>query len=377
MYKHYEKRNAARAARANGEKLLRAAALLLALALGFFFGRLAPEKARKEAGYVLPLTPAAYPTGAPEKESERAEMPGETENPAPTEAPADDAVVRLASSMLTVSLDGVPTEMELEEYLVGVVAAEMPASSEPEALRAQAIAARTFTALHMAGGARCKSGCTVCSDPSCCQGYMDGSALSSLWGEKYPEYLEKIRAAVRDTAGLVATYEGELISAVYHASSGPYTESADEVFACALPYLVSVESFEGEKEIVSSRCFSDEDAAALLNRAFPQAELTAPIAEGQIEVWGRSPSGRVQLVRVGATVVTGQQLRLALGLKSTAFTIESGGGTITFNCEGSGHGVGLSQTGANEMAKEGCGFREILSHFYTGTSLSRLVFGEG
>lgn len=399
MYKHYGKKDMRRRAPrgGSGARGLYAAALIFALALGFCLGRRLPEGGRGEAGYMLPLTPEAFltetrmesalpPESADTAPAPRTEAPKREEEPAATEAATEAAAteaafeegtVTLPSSVLTVSLDGVPTEMELEEYLVGVVAAEMPASSRPEALRAQAIAARTFTALHMAGGARCKSGCTVCSDPACCQSYMDGSALSSLWGEKYPEYLEKIRAAVRDTAGLVVTYEGKLISAVYHASSGPYTESSEEVFACALPYLVSVESFEGEKEVVSSRSFTEEDAAKLLNRAFPQAELTVPFGEDSIEVWGRSSSGRAQLVRVGATVVTGQQLRSALGLKSTAFTVELGGGKITFNCEGSGHGVGLSQTGANEMAKEGCGFREILSHFYTGTSLSRLVFGEG
>ena len=375
MYKHCDKSSyGRRRAKSGGARGLYAAALIFALALGFFLGRSAPEKRRREAGYLLPLTPEAELfTEAPAGETE---APKEAAEPAPTDAPSDEEFIILPSSVLTVSLDGVPTEMELEEYLVGVVAAEMPASSEPEALRAQAVAARTFTALHMAGGAKCRSGCTVCSDPACCQGYMEGSALSSLWGEKYPEYLEKIRAAVRDTEGLVAAYEGKLISAVYHASSGPYTESSEEVFACAMPYLVSVESFEGSSEVVSTRVFSEEDAAKLLNRAFPQAKLTVPIGEDGIEVWGRNPSGRVQLVRVGATVVTGQQLRSALGLKSTAFTVELADGKLTFNCEGYGHGVGLSQTGANEMAKEGFGFREILSHFYTGIALARLKFGE-
>ena len=295
--------------------------------------------------------------------------------PSPSPKAEEENVVRLDSSLLTVSLDGVVTEMELEEYLIGVVAGEMPASSEPDALAAQAIAARTFTALHMAGGARCRSGCTVCSDPSCCQAYLSPAELKEKWGADYDKNLARIKRAVEATRGLVAVYGGKLISAVYHASSGAATESSEAVFAMALPYLVSVDSREGAKEQVSVQSFTEEELVKRLAKAFPEAGLGSALSPGDLDVWGRTESGRVQLIRIGDTVVTGTQLRMALGLKSAAFTVSREGGKVSFTCTGCGHGVGMSQTGANEMAKQGATFEEIIKHFYTGTEIARLEFG--
>lgn len=300
-------------------------------------------------------------------------VPRET---APTDEPESPGTVRLDSSTLTVSIDGEAVEMELEDYLVGVVAGEMPASSEPDALAAQAIAARTFTALHMSGKAKCKSGCTVCSDAKCCQAYFKPETCRERWGDSYEKNLARVKKAVSDTAGLVAVYNGNLITAVYHASSGPATESSEAVFAMALPYLVSVESFEGDHGVVSVQEFTEAELVKKLSALFPEAKLTVPLSPGDLEVWGRNESGRVQLIRIGETVVTGPQLRMALGLKSAAFTVERSHGKVRFTCTGYGHGVGMSQTGANEMAKAGYTFEEIIKHYYTGTELARLKFGE-
>ncbi len=296
---------------------------------------------------------------------------------APSAGPKTPGAVTLGSSRLTVSIGGETVEMELEDYIVGVVAGEMPASGEYGALAAQAIAARTFTALHMSGGAKCKSGATVCSDPKCCQAYITPEALQKKWGAAYEKNLARIKKAVTDTEGLVAVYDGRLISALYHASSGPATESSEAVFAMALPYLVSVESFEGDHGMVSVQEFTEEELAERLNALFPEAKLKTPLGEKDLDVWGRTKSGRVQLIRIGETVVTGSQLRMALGLKSAAFTAERENGVVRFTCTGFGHGVGMSQTGANEMAKEGYTFEEIIKHFYTGTELAKLEFGGG
>ena len=317
---------------------------------------------------LLPLTPAFSGSGA-------------DVSPAPSDAGGSPAVsggktVTLPSPVITVSVKGKPVNMELEEYLIGVVAGEMPASSEPAALCAQAVAARTFTALHMAGKAKCRSGCTVCDDPGCCQAYLSPDELASAWGEKYSEYIKKITTAVRETEGLVSVYDGELISAFYHASSGPATESSEEVFAMALPYLVSVDSREGDREMVTRQEFSAEEVVRRINLAYPEANMTLPLSEGDLDIWGRTESGRVQLIRIGETVIPGGALRKVLGLKSTAFDVKKDGDTVTFTCLGYGHGVGMSQTGANEMAKEGAGFDEILKHYYTGTEIVPLEFGE-
>ena len=292
------------------------------------------------------------------------------------EAREDDGEerIKLPSSRLTVSLGGEPREMELEEYLVGVVAGEMSASSEPEALKAQAVAARTFTALHMAGRARCKSGCTVCTDPSCCQAYLGEDELKAAWGGKYDENIAKIRAAVEGTRGTVVVYEGELISALYHASSGSATESSEAVFAMALPYLVSVTSPEDDSETVSVQRFGAEELAQKLNEAFPEAMLSAPLTVDAISVLERSESGRVQRVKIGNTEVSGCMLRAALGLRSTAFTLVQDGDGAAFTCTGYGHGVGMSQLGANEMAREGADYEQILEHYYTGTRLARAEY---
>ncbi|MBO4562853.1 MAG: stage II sporulation protein D [Clostridia bacterium] len=343
----------------------RGAAMLAALTLGFLLGLgFSPRGAAKN--YDLPplsLTPESSP--APSEDRAEALEASLDEGPA----------VKLPSSVITVSIGGEPVTMELEEYIVGVVAAEMDASSEPAALEAQAIAARTFTALHMEGRASCKSGCTVCSDPHCCQAYMTEAELSAFWGARFETNIQKIRSAVEATRGVVATYGGKLISALYHASSGPATESSAEVFAVAQPYLVSVESFEGDSEMVSVQEFPLEETIDKLNAAFPQAGLSLPLSEGDFDIWGRTKSGRVQLIRIGGAVVTGGQMRMALGLRSTAFDVTHDGSTISFTCTGYGHGVGMSQTGANEMAKDGATCREIITHFYTGTELAVLVYG--
>ena len=343
------------------------AAALAGLAAGALFAPDAPRQRETASGEPLPLVPVAEPLPL---------MPAGTEQ-APSEEAAGMGVIELDSPRLTVSIDGAPCAMELEEYLVGVVAGEMSAASYPEALKAQAVAARTFTALHMAGKAACKSGCTVCSDPFCCQAYLTDAELHARWGDAYPKYSEAIRSAVEETCGLVAVYGGELINALYHASSGHATESSEAVFANALPYLVSVDSPEGDSGAVSVQEFGAEEAAGRLAAAFPQSNIKGPLSEADIEVLRLTPSGRADRVRVGETEVSGMELRLALGLKSTAFTVEfTREGAVRFTCIGYGHGVGMSQLGANDMAAAGADFARILAHYYTGTELYLLKYAD-
>lgn len=262
--------------------------------------------------------------------------------------------------------------MTLEDYLIGVTAAEMPASYGLEALKAQAVAARTFTLKHMNGKLRCKSGHTICTDHRCCQAYISVERMKRNWGDDFEKNYEKIREAVASTAGLAITSEGELVTALYHSSSGGMTESCEAVFAVSLPYLVSVESAgeESSPEYRSIVEFSKDEFIKKINAAFPDAMMSDP--EKDVEVWQRTDSGRVSIIRLGGTVVSGQQVRNALSLKSTNMEIETSGDTVSISCLGFGHGVGMSQCGANAMAKEGADFEAILKHYYTGVEIEKI-----
>ena len=263
--------------------------------------------------------------------------------------------------------------MTLRDYLIGVTAAEMPASYGIEALKAQAVAARTFTLKHMSGELRCKSGHTVCTDHTCCQAYIGVERMRANWGESFDIYYNKIASAVDATEDLVITSGGKLVTALYHSSSGGKTENSEAVFAVALPYLVSVES-DGEEdspEYSSTVRFSKEEFMERINAAFPDAGMTEPSSD--VDIWQRTDSGRVSLVRLGGTVVSGQQLRNALSLKSTNIEFDIEDDTVEICCLGFGHGVGMSQCGANAMAKEGASFEEILKHYYTGVEIEAFV----
>ena len=379
MYKHETYRRYHRRTDGNRARLpLRPTLLLLTvLMVGIFIGAVSARRGEEAPANSLVSLESSVPDETPAvnglfvpSDNSAKDLTKSFETPASTGC----NVVSLPSSRLTVSIDGNPVEMELEDYLVGVVGGEMSASSEPAALQAQAVAARTFTVLHMQGRAKCKSGCTVCDDHRCCQAYRTDSELRAAWGAQYDEYFSRISTAVSSTAGLVVTFDGQPISALYHASSGSATESSEEVFAVALPYLVSVDSFEGEAEMVSVQEFPLSEVVSKLNSVYTEANIKIPLSKNDFSVWGRTDSGRVQLIQIGDSVITGSAMRAALGLKSAAFTVEHDDSTITFTCQGYGHGVGMSQVGANEMAKDGADFEEILAHFYTGTAISRLDY---
>lgn len=255
-------------------------------------------------------------------------------------------------------------QMDMDAYLACVVAAEMPASYEAEALKAQAVAARTRAAF-----TACASwpGADVCVDSTCCQGYLDEAEQAARWGDDAPLYREKIEGAVRATKGLIMTYDGEPIEVLYHAVSGGHTENAEDVFKTALPYLRGVES-PGEEDAArfkTTDVFSQEALSAL----FPNE---AEDGEVRLEVLERSDSGRVMSLRVGRHTMSGRTFRSALGLTSTDFELIPADGFVTIVQHGYGHGVGMSQAGANAMAEAGATFEEILTHYYTGVCITKL-----
>ena len=267
--------------------------------------------------------------------------------------------------------------LPLEEYVLCVTAAEMPASFSLEALKAQAVAARTYTARRIAalGGTPCgRHGADVCTDSTCCQAYRNREELEKKWGAGAPMYFDRLENAVNGTSGLILTYNGEPIEALFHSSSGGMTEDAANVFGGDAPYLKSVAS-PGEEQFAhysDTVAFSRKQFSKAVNKAISGARLSADKLEDEVEILSRSGSGRVTQLRLGSIKTTGRELRRALGLSSTAFTIKISKDTVTVTTKGYGHGVGMSQYGAEAMAENGAGFREILLHYYTGAELSSI-----
>jgi len=262
-------------------------------------------------------------------------------------------------------------EMDLGTYLVGVVRAEMPASFEPEALKAQAVAARTYTLYKLQSGGNHGETADICTDHACCQAYIGEEQARANWGEDANANEAKVEAAVKETDGQAALYGGVPILAVFHSSSAGLTRAAGEVWVNDLPYLQAVSSPEHGDRIPNyySRVeFTAEELREKLLAAFPEADLS-----GGMEAWLSDPAtdsaGSVDTVSVGGVTVKGTQVRSALGLRSACFTWEVQDGKLVFFVTGYGHGVGLSQYGANEMALEGADYREIVTHYYTGVTV--------
>lgn len=255
--------------------------------------------------------------------------------------------------------NGKVREMDLEEYLVGVVLAEMPASFEEEALKAQAVVARTYTVRAKEGKSKHADG-DICGDSTCCQGYL---APADYGGTE--EALAKVAGAVASTAGQVLTYQGSLVEATYFSCSGGSTEDAVAVWGTEVPYLQSVAS-PGEENATyytDSVSFTPQEFASRLG-----VSPTGNPASWLGNVTHTSGGGVDTMVIDGLTF-KGTELRKLLGLRSTAFTVTATAERITVNTRGYGHRVGMSQYGADAMAALGSTYGEILSHYYQGTEL--------
>lgn len=308
-------------------------------------------------------------------------LPGWEEPQAEETPPEPTAVLTPAPTLTPDRLDGTYTlrvllddgtvaEMGLDDYLWRVVAAEMPASFEPEALKAQAVCARTYTLWKMAAGSHGEEA-DICANSSCCQAYIDPAEAADKWGDAAAEYTEKIAEAVAATDGQVLTYEGELIQAVFFSSSTYTTENAAAVWGNSLPYLVSVESPEGEEvpNYRSTVTLTAEDVRALAQTA--GATLPDDPAKWITGV-SYTSSGRVAQLTFGNVTLSGGAARTLFSLRSTCFTVSQSGGTFIFSVTGYGHGVGMSQYGANAMAREGSTWQDIVTHYYTGVAVATM-----
>ena len=267
--------------------------------------------------------------------------------------------------------DGRVEEMSLSDYLCGVVAAEMPASFEEEALKAQAVAARTYWASQSGTSKHLQA--DICADSGCCQAYISREEAAANWGDKARGYQQRIARAVAQTDGLCVTYEGRPIQALFFSSAPGSTVDAQTVWGRAVPYLVSVESPEGEEvpHYRSQLTLTTGEFRALVLEQYPGADLAGPVS-GWLSDFVWEPSGTVNTVKVGGVTLTGGQVRKLLGLRSTCFSVSVSGEEMTFHVTGYGHGVGMSQYGANAMARQGKDFRDILTWYYTGAQVALL-----
>ena len=257
--------------------------------------------------------------------------------------------------------ESVAEEMELEEYLVGVVLAEMPVSFEPEAQKAQAVVARTFTLRSAQRGKHAEA--AVCMDSGCCQAYIAPEEYLEKGGTE--EGIDRMRDAVEQTTGQVLTYEGALIEATYFSCSGGATEDAVAVWGTDVAYLRSVDS-PGEE-------YATHYTDTVTYKADAFADALGLNLTGSPETWlGKATytaGGGVDTMLIGGVSFKGTDLRKALGLRSTAFTMTAEGDCITVTTRGYGHRVGMSQYGADAMAAAGSSYEEILTHYYQGTVL--------
>ncbi len=266
-------------------------------------------------------------------------------------------------------------EIALEEYVKGVVASEMPASFEYDALKAQAIAARTKAIFQKIkygdAGKPAHPGAEVC-DGVHCQVYKSKEQLKTLHSEAWMrDFWPKIENVVEETKGLVLTYEGKVIDPLYHSTSGGRTENSEDVFTSMAPYLRSVDSpYEQEsKHLEDQVVISTNEFITKVNNSYKKSGLTANNIKDSLEILQRSEGGKITKMKVGDEVLTGRNIRELLGLKSANFKITISGDSMTFTTRGNGHGVGMSQYGANGMARNGYNFEDILKHYYRGVDL--------
>ena len=262
--------------------------------------------------------------------------------------------------------------MALDVYLQGVVRGEMPASFELEALKAQAAAERTYIYYQLAAGRKeAHPNADVCTDPSCCNAWLSEEAAREKWGGDFDGWESRIEEAVAATDGQVALYDGQPILAVFHSSSAGKTAEAGDVWSGDVPYLRSVDSPEGEETVpnyYSAAEFTAAEAKALLAQAHPELTFSGGPDKwfGAVE---KDESGRVGTVEVCGAPLRGVEVRRIFSLRSACFTIDAAADRVTFRVTGYGHGVGMSQYGANELARQGRTWQEILLWYYADITI--------
>lgn len=257
---------------------------------------------------------------------------------------------------------GIINEVPFEDYIKGVVAGEMPATFELEALKAQAVASRSY-AMYQMTATKDKEYDVLNTTAN--QVYLTDQELKENWKEEYPEKINKIKEAINETSGEYLTYEGKVINAMFFSTSVGATENSEEVFVSALPYLRSVDSKwdEASPAYTDTYTFTLEEFYKKLNLQYNQT-LT-------IEVTSKTSTGRTRTLKINGTEINGRNLATKLNLRSNYFDIVQNENNVTITTKGFGHGVGMSQYGANGMAKEGYKYDQILKHYYQNTEIKK------
>lgn len=316
----------------------------------------------------LPLSPSLDQL----RSASTATVPIQTEA-AETTAPTEEALLPPTDGCILMDVllpDGTVTQLPLDEYLVGVLLAEMPASFPVQAQMAQAVVARTYALRQWAMGNKHENA-AICTDPACCQAWISYEDYNAKVGEEAgKKAADQAALAVIGTDGQALFYGGQLIDATYFSCSGGRTEAAVEVWGNDVPYLQSVDS-PGEEDALhysETVVFSSGQLAQLLREAKAGIDLSGPV-----ESWFGTPThtegGGVDTITIGGVSFTGTELRRILSLRSTAFTITADGDSISITTLGNGHRVGMSQYGARAMAENGSTYEEILYHYYKGAEL--------
>ncbi|MFV0274804.1 MAG: stage II sporulation protein D [Bacilli bacterium] len=281
----------------------------------------------------------------------------ENNNTTTTKPPEKEVIEETYDYKITLHRsNGQIIEMELEDYVIGVVGAEMPASFNIEALKAQAILARTYAIKTLETGKKL-------TDTTIKQVYKDNKELNTMWGSSYNTYYNKIKSSVTSTKGLVVIYNNQLIDAVYHSTSNGRTENPVYVWGYDIPYLQSVSSTY------------DEVATSYYRETTRDFNILSTIfginfnSDTIIEVIDYTSSGAVNKINIGGKIYTGKEIREILGLRSTDFKFILQDSGYIISTKGYGHGVGMSQYGANGMAKSGSTYTQILNHYYTNVKI--------
>ena len=263
-------------------------------------------------------------------------------------------------------------ELNIDEYLYGVVSSEMPANFELEALKAQAVVARTYTIYQIIHNYDKHQDADICDNYSCCQAWISKEERLSKWNSEEAESnWNKIVQAVNETKGKIVTYNKQPINAFFHANSGGVTESSLNIWSeIDYPYLKSVETSgeEGYTQYASKVILNQQEVLKKIQTKYEDCIIDFE-QQDSIKILENTSSGRVKTIKIGNKEIAGTEARTLLGLKSTNFAVVIDGDNIIFSVTGYGHGVGMSQTGADSLAKQGLKYEEIIKHFYTNVEI--------
>ena len=324
---------------------------------------------------VIPSRFAAPDSDAaePPVTTETATLPAETAT-STTAEPAGRADLCESYQMLDIT-SGKVEELSVRDYVIGAVCAEMPATFEPEALKAQAVAAHTYAErqhlLEQSHPTAELCGADFSNDSSQYQACFTENQARQYYGDNFEASYAKITSAVDEVLPYVLEYDGAPIIAAFCSMSAGVTESAENIWGSKVEYLVPVESQADTSapRYLETAQFTGDEFRAAVQSMLPGAVWEEDMAKW-VQIGASSPSGTVLEVTVGGVSCTGQQLREALGLRSAVFSVEVQDGRLVFTTKGYGHGVGMSQFGANAMAKDGAGWQEILAHYYPAAELT-------